>query len=316
MYSVPSTRANRSSAVGRWLGRARRAETVERTLTSPLAMRRPAGRWAYRLLLATLLLATLTTVFPLYWLFSGGLKASAELFRTPPTLVPTDPQWDNFSLAWSHLRYSRYFANTALIALGSWLVQIVVATTAAYSLSKLRPVFGRGILFLFLSTLMVPATAYLVPQYLTVLDVPLLGIRLVDSWWAIWLPGAVSAFNIYLLKSFFDEIPADLTDAAVVDGANAWQVFVQIVLPLSKPVLAVVSIFALINAWKDFFWPLLVLTKPDLQPISVALYRLSGAEPLNLVVAALAIASLPPLVIFLLFQRQIISGITFTGLRG
>jgi multiple sugar transport system permease protein len=120
------------------------------------------------------------------------------------------------------------------------------------------------------------------------------------------------------LKSFFDNIPLDLTDAARIDGANAWQLFVRIVLPLSRPVLAVVSIFSVIGAWKDFFWPFLVLTNVDLQPIMVALYRLNNRaeEPLNLIVAALAIASVPPLVLFLIFQRQIIRGITLTGLKG
>ncbi|HEV2107943.1 MAG TPA: carbohydrate ABC transporter permease [Thermomicrobiales bacterium] len=291
-------------------------DAAERTLTSPLARRQPAGRVIYWFLFVVLMLATLSTVFPLFWMFVGGLKQSAEIFRSPPTLWPEIPRWDNYPTAWNHLNYTRYFRNTMLIALGAWFFQLFVASTAAYSLSKLRPVFGRVVFFAFLTTLMVPTTAYLIPQYLTVLDVPILGWRLVDTWWAIWLPGAVSAFNIYLLKSFFDEIPVDLTDAAVIDGASAWQIFVQIILPLSKPVLAVTSIFALISTWKDFFWPLLVLPSAELQPITVALYRLTGTEPLNLAVAGLAIASIPPLVIFLIFQRQIISGITLTGLKG
>ena len=288
----------------------------ERTLTSPLSRNQPAGRWAYGILLGVLLLGTLATVVPLIWMFLGGLKTSTEIFRSPPTFLPQTWRWDNFQESWDSLRYALYFRNTALIALGSWLIQIVVASTAAYSLSRLRPVFGSAILILFIGTLMVPADAYLIPRYLTVLDVPLFGISLADSWWAVWLPSAVSAFNIFLLKSFFDQIPQDLTDAATLDGANAWQVFVQIILPLSKPVIAVVSIFAFINSWKDFFWPLLVLNDPDLQPISVALYRLSESESLNLIVAALAIASLPPLIAFLIFQRQIIAGITFSGIKG
>jgi len=281
-----------------------------------MARRKPVGRALYWLLVVLFAFATLSTVFPLFWMFTGGMKQSAEIFQSPPTLWPESPRWDNFPTAWNHLNYTRYFRNTFFIAVGAWFFQLFVASTAAYSLSKLRPVFGKAILFAFLTTLMVPATAYLVPQYLTVLEMPIVGWRLVDSWWAIWLPGAVSAFNIYLLKSFFDEIPVDLTDAAVVDGANAWQVFTQIILPLSRPVLAVTSIFALIGTWKDFFWPLLVLPSPKLQPITVALYRLTGTEPLNLAIAGLAIASIPPLIIFLIFQRQIISGITLTGLKG
>lgn len=302
------------SRVGTWGGT--EFESQERTLTSPMARRQPLGRAIYWVVLSLLLLATLTTVFPLFWMFVGGLKQSAEIFRSPPSLWPDTPRWDNYPTAWSHLNYTRYFRNTLLIAVGAWFFQLFVASTAAYSLSKLKPAFSGAIFFAFLTTLMVPATAYLIPQYLTVLDVPILGWRLVDTWWAIWLPGAVSAFNIYLLKSFFDEIPVDLTDAAVIDGASPWQVFIQIILPLSKPVLAVTSIFALIGTWKDFFWPLLVLPSSDLQPITVALYRLSGTEPLNLAVAALAIASIPPLVVFLIFQRQIVSGITLTGIKG
>lgn len=304
----------------RLLARRQRAapSSAERTLISPLELRKPAGRIGYWVLFALMLGCTLTTIFPLYWMFSGALKSTPEMFRMPPTLLPSDPQWSNYPLAWSRLRYSLYFRNTVILAVVGWFLQLFVSTTAAYSLSKLRPAFSNILLFLFLSTLMVPREAYLIPQYLTVVNVPLLNIRLIDSWWAVWLPGAVSAFNIFVLKSFFDEIPGDLTDAARIDGANSWQMFTRIVLPLSKPALAVVSIFSVIGAWKDFFWPFLVLTNADLQPIMVALYRLANRaqEPLNLIVAALAIASIPPIVIFFLFQRQIIRGITLTGLKG
>ena len=291
-------------------------QSPERTLTSPLSRHQPGGRVSYAILLAVLLFATLATVVPLLWMVLGGLKTSTEIFRSPPTFLPEQWRWNNFQDSWDSLRYSLYFRNTVALAVGSWLIQIVVAATAAYSLSRLQPIFGRVILIMFIGTLMVPADAYLIPRYLTVLEVPVFGISLADTWWAVWLPAAVSAFNIFLLKSFFDQIPQDLTDAAILDGANAWQVFVQIILPLSRPVIAVVSIFAFINSWKDFFWPLLVLTDPDLQPISVALYRLSESESLNLIIAALAIASLPPLIAFLIFQRQIIAGITFSGLKG
>jgi multiple sugar transport system permease protein len=290
----------------------------ERSLVSPLELRKPGGQLLYWLVFGLLLLCTLSTIFPLYWMFSGALKTTPEMFKMPPSLLPAEPQWSNYPQAWTRLRYNVYFRNTLLLALGSWFFQLFVSTTAAFSLSKLKPAFGNAILFLFLSTLMVPPAAYLIPQYLTVVNVPLLNIRLIDSWWAVWLPGAVSAFNIFVLKNFFDEIPNDLTDAARIDGANAWQLFARIVLPLAKPALAVVSIFSVIGAWKDFFWPFLVLTNADLQPIMVALYRLANRsqEPINLVVAALAIASIPPIILFLLFQRQILRGITLTGLKG
>lgn len=300
------------------VARRQRFDSAERTLISPLEHRTVGGQIGYWLVFGLLLLLSLTTVFPLYWMFSGALKTTPELFKMPPALVPRNPQWHNYPLAWSRLRYSLYFRNTLVLAGGAWLGQLVVATTAAYSLSKLQPAFGNALLFLFLSTLMVPSAAYVIPQYLTVVQLPLVNLRLIDTWWAVWLPQAASAFNIFVLKSFFDEIPTDLTDAGRIDGANAWQLFARIVLPLAKPALAVVSIFAVIGSWKDFFWPFLVLTRADLQPIMVALYRLANRaqEPLNLIVAALAIASIPPIVLFLIFQRQIMRGITLTGIKG
>jgi multiple sugar transport system permease protein len=296
----------------------RRQESATRSLLSPLELRRPGMRALYWGMFALLLLLTLTTVLPLYWMVAGALKTSTELLRMPPTWLPADPQWGNYPLAWSRLRYSRYFANTLALALGALLLQLLVSATAAFALSKLRPAGGRVILLLFLGTLMVPPTTYLIPQYLTVVRLPLLGISLLDSWWGVWLPGAASAFNIFVLKQFFDRIPRDLSDAAAIDGANAWQLFTRIVLPLSQPALAVVAIFTLIGSWKEFFWPYLVLSNAEQQPIMVALFRLANRaqEPLNLIVAALAIASLPPIVLFLIFQRQIIRGITLTGLKG
>lgn len=293
-----------------------RSDADSRTLGSPLGRRTLRGQIIYGLLVAFLVVATMSTIVPLIWMFLGGLKGSTEIFSNPPTFLPARWQWSNYQEAWDGLRFELYFRNTFLIALGTWAIQITVASMAAYSLSMLRPAFGKVILGLFISTLMVPGEAYLIPQYLTILDVPIVHLDLSNTWFAIWLPGAVSAFNIFLLKSFFDQLPRDLIDAATLDGASALQIFYQIILPLSRPVLAVVSIFAFINSWKDFFWPLLVLTNPDIQPISVALYRLASSESLNLVIAALAIASLPPLILFMIFQRQIIAGITFTGLRG
>lgn len=293
-------------------------DAAERTLISPVEMRAPARRAAYWMVFAALLTLTITTFFPLYWMYSGALKDSRELIRLPPTLWPQVTHWDNFATAWSHLNYTRYFRNTAILAVGAWVIQMLVSVPAAFSLSKLKPAFGNIVLTLFLSTLMVPSMAYLIPQYLTVVRLPILNIPLIDTWWGVWLPQAASAFNIFVLKNFFDEIPNELIDAARIDGANALQLLTRMVLPLSRPVIGVITIFTFIGAWKDFFWPFLILSKIELQPIMVALWRLTARaqEPLHLIIAGLAIASTPPIIAFLFFQKQIIRGITLTGLKG
>jgi multiple sugar transport system permease protein len=169
-----------------------------------------------------------------------------------------------------------------------------------------------------LASLMLPAAALLVPAYLTVSNVPLLHINLLNSPWALWLPGAANAFNIYVLKRFFDQIPGDLLDSASIDGAGRLRILWSIVLPLSRPVLAVVSIFAVIGIWKDFLWPLLVLQEPGTQTLSVALSRLSatGRVPINEMMAGLVIASVPMIAIFLVFQRHILSGLSAGSLKG
>ncbi len=299
--------------------RTRAFDAHDRAIISPMEMRRPGVAIFYWVLFAGLLVLTITTVYPLYWMYSGGLKSSQELIRTPPTFFPRELRWETYPEAWDKLNYRRYFGNTLILAAGALLLQLLVSATAAFSLSKLKPAGSKILLVLFLSTLMVPPSAYLIPQYLTVVRVPLLRIRLIDTWWAVWLPGAISAFNIFILKSFFDEVPSDLTDAARIDGASPFQLFTVIILPLSKAVLAVVAIFTVIAQWKDFFWPFLVLKTAEIQPIMVALYRFTNQsmpEPMNIIVAGLAIASTPMIVLFLIFQKQILRGITLTGLKG
>lgn len=294
-------------------------ETAERTLVSPLALKRPGGRLLYWLVFTLLLISTLSTIAPLYWMFSGGLKSSIEIFQTPPTFWPLHPVWNNYIQAWNILQLPVYFINTLVLAGGAVVLQLLVSATAAYALSKLR-IVGKGIIqFAFFSTLMVPPIVYLIPQFVNINDLPLIHLSLFNSWAGVWLPEAASAFNILLLKSFFDGIPAELTDAARLDGASAWQMFTRVILPLSRPVLAVVTIFTIIASWKDFLWPLLVLADSNLQPLTVALYHLNGVNsnlPFNYLIAGLALASIPPIIVFLVLQRQIIRGINLTGLKG
>jgi multiple sugar transport system permease protein len=296
-------------------------DSNERTLVSPLALQRPAGRAIYWTVLALLLVSTLITFGPLYWMFSSALKSSIEIFKNPPTFWPVHPAWQNYTIAWDVLRYPLYFGNTLILAAGAVVLQLLVSATAAFALSKLRPAGTRVIQFVIFSTLMVPPVVYLIPQFVNISALPLIHLSLINNWAGVWLPEAASALNILILKSFFDAIPTDLTDAARLDGANDWQVFTRIMLPLSRPALAVVTIFTVVASWKDFLWPLLVLYNPEVQPLSVAIYHEAGINsnyplPFNYLMAGLVLASIPPIVLFLVFQRQIIRGVNLTGLRG
>jgi multiple sugar transport system permease protein len=296
-------------------------DSSERTLVSPLLLKSPTGRVIYWSVFALLLVLTLITFAPLYWMFSSALKSSIEIFQSPPSVWPMHPAWSNYGNAWSVLQYPLYFGNTLILAAGAVVLQLLVSATAAFALSKLQPA-GKGIIqFVFFSTLMVPPVVYLIPQFVNISNLPLVHVSLINNWAGVWLPEAANALNILILKSFFDTIPTELTDAARLDGVNGWQLFTRIILPLSRPALAVITIFTVVASWKDFLWPLLVLFNPDVQPLSVAIYHEAGLNsnfplPFNYLMAGLVLASIPPILLFLLFQRQIIRGVNLTGLKG
>ncbi|APS18258.1 MULTISPECIES: carbohydrate ABC transporter permease [Streptomyces] len=288
-----------------------------RTLISPAQLARPRGRLIYWIAFAVVVGGfTLVFLGPLYWLVSSGFKSAQEVIQTPPTLIPGSFEADNYSRAWEVMDLAKLLFNTLYYAFGALAFQLIFDVAAAYSLSKLRPIFGKAILGMMLATLMIPATVLVVPQYLTVLDVPIVERNLLNTPWAIWLPSVTNAFNIFLLKRFFDSIPRELLDAASMDGAGPMRTLWSIVLPISRPILGVVSIFAIVGVWKDFLWPMLTLPDPEMQTLNVGIYSLSNGVPANVLIAALTIASIPTLLIFLIFQRNIMAGLTAGGLKG
>ncbi|MBM9505367.1 carbohydrate ABC transporter permease [Actinacidiphila acididurans] len=288
-----------------------------RTLISSATLSRRKGKILYRTVLTVVLvLFTLVFLGPLYWMVTGGLKSASEVVANPPTYFPKHPKPGNYHTAWSDFTIPRLLFNTLYYAFGALLFQLIFDVAAAYAISKLRPIFGKLILGGMLATLMIPAAVLVVPQYMTVLDLPVLHVNLIGTPWAIWLPTVANGFNIFLLKRFFDSIPEDLMHAAAIDGAGPLRTLWSIVLPMSRPILGVVSIFAVVNVWKDFLWPMLVEPDPKKQPINIGINSLSQGIPENVIIAGLAIASVPTLLIFLLFQRNIMSGLTAGSLKG
>jgi multiple sugar transport system permease protein len=249
---------------------------------------------------------------------TAGLKTPADFAADTVTVLPRHPSVSAYADAWQHMQIPHFFLNTVYYALGGWLVQLVVDVSSAYALSKLRPMLGKLIFAGMLATLMLPVAALLVPAYLTVSDLPILHISLLNSPWGLWLPAAANGFNIYVLKRFFDNVPEDILEAASIDGASRLQVLTRIVLPLSRPVLAVISIFSIIGMWKDFLWPMLVMQDPQKQTLSVALQRLSASSqvPPTEMIAGLTIAALPMIVIFVIFQRHILGGLSAGAVKG
>lgn len=286
----------------------------ERGILSPQDWRRPQVRHSARAVQAVLLLVLLVAgLGPMLWLAKAAITPTQDTLRDPLAFWPHGMDWANLQEAWTRVEIDKHFFNTVIIAAGSWLVQLTVATTAGYALAVLRPRYRTVLTTLILATLFVPAVVLLVPLYLTVLDPPLLGRSLINSFWAVWLPAGASAFNVLIVQRFFANLPQEVFEAARVDGAGPYRLFWSVVLPMSRPILGVVSVFAVIASWKDFLWPFLVLQDPDKQPLSVRLPALQRFVPLDEFLAALAISSIIPIALFLVFQRMFLSS---TGLGG
>jgi multiple sugar transport system permease protein len=276
----------------------------DRTVISDSERRRPGVRVGMSLTHVFLTVALLIAgLGPILWLAKAAVTPTQDTLQQPFALWPNGIDWANLSTAWNDIHIDQYFANTVVIALGAWFVQLLVASTAGFALSVLRPKYAPILNALVLATLFIPGIVLLVPLYLTIVNPPFLGeVNLLNNYLAVWLPMGANAFNILLVKRFFDGLPREVFEAARTDGAGAFRLFWSIVLPMSKPILGVVSVFAIIAAWKDYLWPMLVLPDPAVQPLSVRLPAVQSQTELDVFLAALAIATLIPIAMFLVFQ--------------
>ncbi|MBD3943532.1 carbohydrate ABC transporter permease [Microbacterium sp. NEAU-LLC] len=294
--------------------RPRPAADADRGILSVSDLRRRPVRITTRLTHTILLLSLiLVGLGPILWLAKSAVTPTQDTLRQPLALWPNGIDWANLAEAWTRVEIDKYFLNTVILAAGVWLVQVLVATTAGYALSVLRPRYGRIVVALVLATMFVPSIVLLVPLYLTIVQPPLLGQSLINTFLAVWLPAGANAFNVLLVMRFFESLPREVFEAARMDGAGPYRLFWSIVLPMSKPIIGVVSVFAVIGAWKDFLWPMLVLKDPNLQPLSVRLPQLQQFIELDVFLAALAIATVIPIVLFLLFQRLFLNGAGMGG---
>ncbi|WP_093182587.1 carbohydrate ABC transporter permease [Sanguibacter gelidistatuariae] len=315
MAQVPDP-GRRGAPPSRPPARRRRAtpEPDDRSAISTADWRRHGVRRTWRTMhVVMLIILVVWCLGPLLLLAKFAITPTQDILRTPLKIFPNGIAWDNLDKAWNDVHISKYFLNTVYVAAGSWFMQILVATTGGYVLSVLRPRWAKYINGAVLATLFVPAVVLLVPLYLIVLNPPVVGHSMLNTFWAVWLPAGASAFNVVLVSRFFDNLPREVFEAARVDGAGPFRLFRYIVLPMSKPILGVVSVFAVIASWKDFLWPLLVLQNPDLQPLSVRLPSLENTTDKGVLMAALAISTVLPIVLFLVFQRVFLRG---AGLGG
>ncbi len=251
------------------------------------------------------------TAFPFFWMLATSLKPLIEAYNYPPTVLPTAPTLGSYKSLFNDFEFGRYLFNTIVVVLIGFVGMFFMAM-AGYAFAKFR-FRGKGFLFIVvLSTMMVPIQVTMIPTYLI-----LNSVQLTNTLVGIALPTLVSAYNIFLFRQFMTTIPDELLEAARLDGAGELRILISIVLPLSKPILAVGGVLTFISGWNSFIWPLIIANDQDNYTLSVGISLLNKQLLINppLQMAGASLMVIPIMVVFVLFQRYIVRGFTMSGLR-
>ncbi|MEU4191777.1 carbohydrate ABC transporter permease [Kribbella sp. NPDC026611] len=252
-------------------------------------------------------------VGPFLWQLSTSLQTFGESVSVPPTFLPTSPQWSNLSTVFGALPFGRELINTTVMTIARTVGQVLFSALAGFAFARMQ-FRGRGVLFaIFLSVTMVPYQVFLLPQYQIMQKLGLLNTLV-----ALFLPGMFSAFGTFLMRQFFRQLPLEIEEAARIDGANVFQIFWRIMLPMAAPGMIALGVLVIIWSWNDLLWPLVVNSDPRQMPVSAGLASLQGQYTTNfpVLMAGSLVASLPVIVVFIVFQRQLMSGIAFSGVKG
>jgi ABC-type glycerol-3-phosphate transport system permease component len=276
---------------------------------------RPRTRRVVGTSLRYLLLTVLAIVilFPLYMTVVNSLLKPSQIAARPPSFFPTDPQWDTYSEAWNAGNMSRYLVNSAIVTLIITVGQVVTAILAAYAFAFLEFPLKRTLFLVFLSTLMVPFEITIVTNLATINE-----LGWYNSYQGLAVPFLATGFGAFLLRQAFLQVPRDLQDAASLDGYGHWKFMTRVAVPLARPAVGALSVFAFLGAWNQYLWPLLVTEDEKYRTVQIGLKQLraTSIQDVNVTFAGVIIATLPLVILLLLFQKQLVRGLTTGAVKG
>lgn len=276
---------------------------------------RTESRWGGYLRMTVMAIGALIFVLPFVWMVSTSLTAPSELFKLPPRFIPNPIDISGYQRLFGNpaLPIGRWVINSVVVALAVSSLQVLTSAMAAYGFTRFS-FRGRNALFaVFLATLMVPFQVMVVPLFI---EMRYLGLQ--ETYGALIIPDMASPFAVFLLRQAFLQIPREIEEAAVVDGAGHLRLFARFVVPLSKPTLATVGVFSFMGSWNNFLWPLVVIHKPSMMTLPLGLSTMSSrfVTDWNLLLAGTTVSVLPIIAVFLFAQRYILQGIAMSGLKG
>lgn len=288
----------------------RRSKSFESRWAKPIPA--PTPRWISRTILYGLLIAGgIVMVTPFVWMIATSLKPAKEVFLGH--FFPIAPTFENYDAVLKKVPFARWYLNSLIVAALTTLSVAFFDSLTGFALAKYE-FRGKNLIFIFiLSTLMVPTEMLIIPWFILSNN-----LNWVDTYWGIMFPGVITAFGTFLMKQFMEGVPSELLDAARIDGVSEFGLFWRIAMPLVKPALAALCIFTFLGNWNAFLWPVIITEKMDMRTVPVGLSFFSGeaGSSWELIMAGASMATIPVLIVFLFFQRQIIKGIALTGLKG
>jgi multiple sugar transport system permease protein len=255
----------------------------------------------------------ITMVLPFIWMLSGSLKTETTLFALPFRLFPEHPRWSNYAEVWTRVPYGLFYANTAKISVLATIGQLIVCSLGAYALARINFPHRDKIFIVFLATMMIPSQVTMIPQYQLIRV-----FRLTDTHAPLILLRLFNPFGVFLLRQFFLSIPMELSESARIDGCNEFRTYWNIILPLSKPALATLTVFTFMGTWNDFITPLIYLNSKKLYTLQIGVryfQQVYGTE-YTLVMAATTLSLIPVIIIYLFAQRYFIEGAVASGIKG
>lgn len=275
--------------------------------------RRPRFKPWHIALHAALIAGSVVMLLPFVWMLSTSLKDPPEILRFPPVWIPSHIAWSNYIQTIQSMPFGRFYFNSFVVATSVTVLQLLTSSLSAFAFARLQfP--GRDWLFLvYLATLMIPFQVTMIPNFILMRK-----LGWYDTYMALILPTAFSAFSTFMLRQYFRGIPFDLDEAARMDGASSFRIWWQVILPLAGPALAALAIFIFLGNWNDFLWPLVITNSVTMRTLPVGLSTFQGEHNVqwNLLMAGSVIAMLPVLIVYILGQKWIVQGITLTGMGG
>lgn len=266
---------------------------------------RRTGRWVVNALLV------LVFFFPFFWMAASSLKTLGETMQFPPSLLPADPQWQNYQSAWTSIPFGKYLVNSCIVTASVLVLQALTVVPAAYAFSQ-YDFKGKNLLFGgTLITMMVPAQLVFLPLFVLFAKW-----HLINTYASLILPFATSAFNIFMLRQTFNQMPRELVEAARLDGASEFKIVVRLFLPMAKATLVTCALLTFISTWNDYFWPLVLTTNDAVRTLPVGVASMRASESginFHVLMAANVLLSLPILVIYLFANKHIIKAFSYIG---